>query len=33
MKSENTIEIEGSDNAALIAESLAILVPGPDAIV
>ncbi|MBD3664973.1 MaoC family dehydratase [Sulfitobacter aestuariivivens] len=31
MKSENTIEIEGADKPALIAESLAILVPGPDA--
>ena len=31
MKTESTIEIEGSDKPALIAESLAILVPGPDA--
>lgn len=31
MKAENTVEIEGSDKPALIAESLAILVPGPDA--
>lgn len=31
MKSENTVEIEGSDKPALIAESLAILVPGPNA--
>ncbi len=31
MKTENTIEIQGSDKPALIAESLAILVPGPDA--
>ncbi|MEX0340098.1 MAG: MaoC family dehydratase [Arenibacterium sp.] len=31
MKTENEIEIEGSDKPALIAESLAILVPGPDA--
>ena len=31
MKAENTIEIEGADKPALIAESLAILVPGPDA--
>lgn len=31
MKTENTIEIEGADKPALIAESLAILVPGPDA--
>lgn len=31
MKAENTMEIEGSDKPALIAESLAILVPGPDA--
>ncbi len=31
MKSENTIEIDGSDKPALIAESLAMLVPGPDA--
>jgi acyl dehydratase len=31
MKTENTIEIEGSGKPALIAESLAILVPGPDA--
>lgn len=31
MKAENTMEIEGSDKPALLAESLAILVPGPDA--
>jgi acyl dehydratase len=31
MKTENEIEIEGTDKPALIAESLAILVPGPDA--
>lgn len=31
MKTENTMEIEGSDKPALIAESLAMLVPGPDA--
>ena len=31
MKAENTIEIEGSSKPALIAESLALLVPGPDA--
>ncbi|WP_050929769.1 MaoC family dehydratase [Aestuariivita boseongensis] len=31
MKAENTIEIEGSDKPALIAETLAILVPGPGA--
>ena len=31
MKTENTMEIEGADKPALIAESLAILVPGPDA--
>lgn len=31
MKTENTMEIEGTDRPALIAESLAILVPGPDA--
>lgn len=31
MKTENTIEIDGADKPALIAESLAILVPGPDA--
>lgn len=31
MKTENTMEIEGADRPALIAESLAILVPGPDA--
>ncbi|MFK7751552.1 MAG: MaoC family dehydratase [Sedimentitalea sp.] len=31
MKSENTMEIEGQDRPALIAESLAMLVPGPDA--
>ena len=31
MKTENTIEIEGADKPALIAESLAILVPGPGA--
>lgn len=31
MKAENTLEIDGSDKPALIAESLAILVPGPDA--
>lgn len=31
MKAENTIEIEGSPKPALIAESLALLVPGPDA--
>lgn len=31
MKAENTMEIEGSDKPALIAESLAVLVPGPDA--
>lgn len=29
MKVENTIEIEGGDKPALIAETLAILVPGP----
>ena len=33
MSTENTIEIEGSDKPALIAESLAMLVPGPDAVV
>ncbi|MEM7441127.1 MAG: MaoC family dehydratase [Pseudomonadota bacterium] len=32
MKAENTLEVEGSDKPALIAESLAILVPGPDAV-
>ncbi|MCH2163886.1 MAG: MaoC family dehydratase [Marinovum sp.] len=32
MKAENTIEIEGGDKPALIAETLAILVPGPDAV-
>lgn len=31
MKAENTIEIQGSDKPALIAETLAILVPGPGA--
>lgn len=31
MKAENTMEIEGSDKPALLAESLAVLVPGPDA--
>lgn len=31
MKAENTIEIEGVDKPALIAETLAMLVPGPDA--
>ncbi|MEM7060525.1 MAG: MaoC family dehydratase [Pseudomonadota bacterium] len=31
MKAENTMEIEGSDKPALIAESLAMLVPGPSA--
>ncbi|MEQ6248045.1 MaoC family dehydratase [Sulfitobacter sp. HNIBRBA3233] len=31
MKTENTMEIEGSDRPALLAESLAILVPGPEA--
>ena len=31
MKAENTIEIDGSDKPALIAETLAILVPGPGA--
>jgi acyl dehydratase len=31
MKTENSMEIEGADKPALLAESLAILVPGPDA--
>jgi acyl dehydratase len=31
MKTENTMEIEGAGRPALLAESLAILVPGPDA--
>lgn len=31
LKTENTIEIEGAEKPALIAESLAILVPGPHA--
>lgn len=31
MKAENTMEIDGGDKPALIAESLAVLVPGPDA--
>lgn len=31
MKAENTLEIEGSEKPALLAETLAILVPGPDA--
>lgn len=31
MKTENTMEIEGADKPALIAESLAVLIPGPDA--
>lgn len=31
MKAENTIEIDGADKPALIAETLAILVPGPGA--
>ncbi|MEM7519599.1 MAG: MaoC family dehydratase [Pseudomonadota bacterium] len=31
MKAENTLEIEGSDKPALIAETLATLVPGPNA--
>lgn len=33
MKAENQMEIEGSDKPALLAESLAILVPGPGATV
>lgn len=33
MSTENTIEIDGADKPALIAESLAMLVPGPDAVV
>lgn len=33
LKAENTMEIQGSDKPALIAETLAILVPGPDAVV
>lgn len=33
MMTENTIEIDGADKPALIAESLAMLVPGPDAVV
>ncbi|MEM6620348.1 MAG: MaoC family dehydratase [Pseudomonadota bacterium] len=32
MKAENTLEIEGSEKPALIAESLAMLVPAPGAI-
>jgi acyl dehydratase len=31
MKTENTMEIEGADKPALLAESLAMLVPGPQA--
>ena len=31
MKTENTMEIEGGSKPVLLAESLAILVPGPDA--
>lgn len=31
MKAENTMEMEGADKPVLLAESLAILVPGPDA--
>jgi len=31
MKTENTMEMEGADKPVLLAESLAILVPGPDA--
>ena len=31
MKAENTMEIDGGDKPALIAESLAVLVPGPNA--
>ncbi|MFK7836529.1 MAG: MaoC family dehydratase [Sulfitobacter sp.] len=31
MKTENTMEVQGADRPALLAESLAILVPGPDA--
>lgn len=31
MKTENTMEIEGSDKPALIAETLAMLVPAPGA--
>ena len=31
MKAENTMEMEGADKPVLIAESLAILVPGPKA--
>jgi acyl dehydratase len=31
MKTENTIEIDGTDKPALIAESLAMLVPAPGA--
>lgn len=31
MKTENTMEIEGTDKPALLAETLAILVPGPNA--
>ena len=33
LQTENTSEIEGADKPALIAESLAMLVPGPDATV
>ena len=31
MKTENTMEMEGSDKPVLLAETLAILVPGPKA--
>ena len=31
MKTENTMEIEGAERPVLLAESLAMLVPGPDA--
>ncbi|MEP5730554.1 MAG: MaoC family dehydratase [Sulfitobacter sp.] len=31
MKAANTMEMEGADKPVLLAESLAILVPGPDA--
>ena len=31
MKCENTMEIEGADKPALVAETLAVLVPGSDA--
>ena len=31
MKAENVLEIEGSDKPALLAETIAVMVPGPNA--